>query len=30
MRSGVSKYEIPRVIGKTGFMSALNDYPEAL
>jgi hypothetical protein len=29
MRRGVDENEIPRVIGKTGFMSALNDFPEA-
>lgn len=27
-RRGLEKDEIPRVIGKTGFMAALNEYPE--
>ena len=27
-RHGLTKEEIPYVIGKTGFMSAFNKYPE--
>lgn len=27
-RRGLEKDEIPRVIGKTGFMDALDEYPE--
>ena len=29
MRRGVNEDEIPRVIGKTGFMKALDEFPEA-
>ena len=27
-RRGITSAEIPVIIGKTGFMSALGDYPE--
>ena len=27
-RRGITSAEIPVIIGKTGFMSALEDYPE--
>lgn len=28
LRRGFTEVEIPRVINKTGFMAALNEYPE--
>lgn len=27
-KRGISNVDAPRVIGKTGFMGALNEYPE--
>ncbi len=28
-RRGIPKEEIPKVIGKTGFMAVMEEYPEA-